>query len=288
MRAILNREIVVRLRVDDEGGRLVDADTTPTVVVTDGNGDPIAGVTVDQETTGVYTATVPAQTTVDRLVATWETDVAGFGRTVTIPVDLIAERLVPLWRLREDEVLTDLETHVLVHVADTIEEWMRNALKFPAVVEAWRGSWIEPYPTHRLRIPGVVYPVDVYALAAGNGTHLDAYTSGELAELVVVDTGFEVAGSTSGLLAGTPYGGAFPAGPYTAHVAHGLTDPGEDLRRAAAILARYTARVSNLPERARRILTENTEIDLSMPSPDRPTGLPDVDAVIGRYRLQAL
>jgi hypothetical protein len=281
MRAVLNREIVVRLRVDDEGGHLVDADTTPTVTVVDGAGATIAGVTVAHEADGIYTATVPARTTVDRLTATFEADVAGFGRTVAVPVDVTAERLVPLWRLREDEVLTDLTTPVLLHVADTVEEWLRNALKFPAVVEAWRGSWAERYPTHRLRIPGVLYPVDVYSLAALD----DPYN---VADVRVVDTGIEWQPGGAGFLTGSAQGIAFPATTYTAHVAHGLTDPGEDLRRAAAILARYTARISNLPERARRILTENTEIDLSMPSPDRPTGLPDVDAVIGRYRLQAL
>lgn len=288
MRAVLNREIVARLRVDDEGGRLTDADTLPTVIVIDGDAVPVAGSVVAHENIGVYTATIPARTRVDRLAVTWAFQVGGFARTVATPVEVIAERLVPLWQYREDEVLADLPTPLLLRVADTVEEWFRNALKFPPVVEAWRGSWQEPYPTRRLRVPGVSYPQALYALAVGTGAGFTTYTPSQLAVLRIQDTGIEKTGGGVGFLEGNGRAWSFPDGTYTAYLSHGLSDPGDDLRRAATILGRYTARVSNLPERARRILTAETEIDLSMPSPDRPTGLPDVDAVIGRYRLQAL
>lgn len=287
MRAVLNREIVVRLRVDDESGTLTDADAVPTVAVTDGDGAAVAGVSaVSNESTGLYVATIDARTEYDRLSVVWTATVGAADRTVSDYVDVVAERLVPFWRLKEDSELADASVHTLQRVADAVEEWFRDALRFPPVVEAWRGRFRVPFDAPRLHVPDVFRPVSLIALSRNLGSDVVNYTAAELADVFPVDSAFERGGSNMSFLTGAPAArGTFPAGTYTAWLTNGEEHPPEDLRRAAATFARYVARTSNYPERARRVITQDTEIDLAMPSPDRPTGLPEVDAVISRYRV---
>lgn len=297
MRAILNREIIVRLRTDDEGGTLVAATGTPTLVVTDGDGATVAGVSAaSSDGTGIYKATIPAQTALDRLKVVWTATVAGNVRTVTEYVDVVSERLVPLWRLREDAELAGVTPEVITRLEDTVAEWFRSALKFPPVVESTRRSWLLEYPVQRLRIPGAVFPRSIISLAYGRGSGMTTWSPTDLAQIGVIQDGVEYL--DAGTFAPVDFlrgldRGTFVAGYYTVHATHGGVDfetagPTEDLRRAAAVLARYVARTNNLPERARRIETAQSIIDLSMPSAEKPTGLPDVDAVITRYRIQAL
>jgi hypothetical protein len=297
MRAVLNREANVRLHLDDEYGALVAADSTPTVSAVNGDGQSVAVGTAASEATGLYAASLSAQSVMDRLTVSWNATVAGKARTATQHVDVVSERLVPLWRLREDAELLALDGKLLQRLEDTVAEWFRNALKYPPVVESYRYQWLQDYATQRLRVPGVKFPVSLTSLAYGRGNGQTVWTPSMLAQIAVVETGFEYL--DSGTFAPMDFlrgwdRGTFVAGYYTAHVTHGgggdfgITSPTEDMRRAAAILCRYAARVNNLPERARRIETAASIIDLSMPSADKPTGLPDVDAVIGRYRLQAL
>lgn len=298
MRAILNREAIVRLHTDDEDGTLVAATGTPTIAVTDGDGNTVAGVSAaSSESTGVYKAAIPAQTSYDRLTVSWSATVATYARTVTDYVDVVSERLVPLWRLREDAELTSVSGTLLRRLEDTVAEWFRSALKYPPVLESFRYQWLQEYPTQRLKVPGVHFPHSIVSLAYGRGAGMTTWSAGDLAKIAVIENGFEYL--DSGTFAPMDFlrgwdRGTFVAGYYTAHVTHGgggafgLVSAPEDLRRAAATLCRYVARTSNLPERARRIETAQSIIDLSMPSSEKPTGLPDVDAAIARYRIQAL
>lgn len=294
MRAILNREAVVRFRIDDEGGVLVNADATPAIAVTRSDGTSVAGVSVvSKEATGVYIATIPAQTALDALSASLIATVATHARTLHEPVTLISERLVPLWRLREDGELAEVPTATLLRIADTIEEWFKRALNFPAVTESYRREWVQEFPTQRLRVPAVYYPQTLQALQYGRGTGSTQYDGDWLANVEAIEGGFEFKDTGTfapvDFLRGT-HRGTFPQGIYLAQVTHSgpWTSPPEDLRRAAASLARYAARTNGLPERARRIETEASIIDLSMPSAQYPTGLPDVDAAINGYRLGSL
>lgn len=294
MRAVLNRETIVRFRLDDEGGTLVAASGTPTIVVTRSDGTTVAGVSaVSTSTTGVYQATIPAQTALDVLTATLTATVATFARTVSETVTLISERLVPLWMLREDSELTAISTEAILRLSDVVHDWFRDALNFPPVPESYRREWVQEYPTQRLRVPAVYFPTALIALTYGRGQGAFTYDAGFLANVEPIEGGFEFKDTGTfapvDFLRGTNRG-TFPQGVYSAFVTHGgpWDRVPEDLVRAAASLARYAARTSNLPERARRIETADTIVDLSMPSAAYPTGLPDVDAAIIRYGLRGL
>lgn len=295
MRAVLNRETIVRFRLDDEGGTLVAASGTPTIVVTASDGSPVSGVSVvSTDATGVYKATIPAQTTLDVLTAVLTATVAGFARTLTETVTLVSERLVPLWMLREDAELETISTEVILRLSDVVHDWFKDALNFPPVAEHHAREWVQEYPTQRLRVPGVYFPSALVALTYGRGNGAFTYDGAFLSNVEPIEGGFEFKDTGTfapvDFLRGTNRG-TFPQGVYLAQVEHGgpwFDAVPEDLRRAAASLARYTARTSNLPERARRIETQQSIIDLSMPSAKFPTGLPDVDAALNRYGVRDL
>ena len=277
MRAVADRETIVRLYVDDEGGRLTAADATPTVSVTDGDGTAVTGVSaVSEEDTGVYKATIPARSTLDRLTVTWTATVGGFSRTVRSYVDLQRERLVPLWQLREDEEMADLSDASLWRVVDAVEAWFTRALGFPPILVGKREKWRQA-PTLGLMIPDVTYLSEVYSLTYDDGSNDPVAV--DAADYEITEDRLYLLGNMS-FLTGLSAKQGWDAGTYEAHVAHVLALPEEDLRRAGATFGRYISRTSNYPERARRIVSAETEIVFSMPSPDAPTGLPEVDAVV--------
>lgn len=287
MRAELNREIHVRVRVENEAGVLTDLSSgVPTLVVTNGDGTVVTGVSaVTHDSTGVYVAVIPAQTVLDRLTVTWTFTLATYARTVTDRVCLVNERLVPFWRLAENTELTSPTVTTLSRLADGLEEWFKDALKYPPTIEAARLSWVQQFETQRLHVPGVSKPQSILALSHGRGASLYTYTAGDIADLSVVIDGFERNSGTSLSFLQGNFPATFAAGPYAAWLTHGLVDPPEDLRRAATIFARYIARTSNYPERAARVVSQESEIIFSFPSADKPTGLPEVDAVLTRYRI---
>lgn len=285
MRAIRNREIVVRVRVDDEGGTLAAATGTPSIAVVNGSGAAVAGVSaVASESTGVYKATIPPQAQLDELTVTWTVVIGGFTRTYTEQIMIVADRLVPLWRLREDVELATLSNADLLRCAEAVEEWFKDALGFPPVEESYRATFNHPGGA-RLRIPGIWYPKTAVEIFQGT----TAVSAADLATLEVVEGAFEYQYS-GGYDALTGLGQKLWAeGRKTVWITHGApTDWAgvpEDVVRAAAVLARYIARDSNYPERARSVQTEGAIISFSTPSHDRPTGLPEVDGVINRYAV---
>lgn len=290
MRAVADRPIVVRVSAEDETGALIAQGTgLPTVSVVDGAGTAVTGVTVASDSpAGTYKVTIPARSQLDRLTIT--TDVTPSGGSVyrtRAYVDVVSERLVPLSRLKEDAEMASLSATVLARIADGVEDWFRSALQFPAVQEGARVKWGLSIAKRKLTVPGVYYPWEFYSLSL-NG---DAIA---LADFEIVDGGLVRETNASFLTGVAPTDGFYP-GTYLAHVRHGadfgegMESPPEDLRRAAAVLARYVSRTSsNFPERATRVVTQETEIVFAFPSPERPTGLPEVDTAITRYRAQAV
>jgi hypothetical protein len=246
-------------------------------VVKDGAGVTLGGVSaVTKETTGVYKATIPARTLLDVLDVAWTVQVASATRVVRQKVTVTGERLAPLWMLREDDEMKDLSASSINRLSDVVETWFRRALHFPPVLEPNRQEWEAP-ACRDLLIPDVFYPQTIHSLVWSKGT---------TAEIEVdLSTVSIVRGALQRLPNLTFLAGTYPApdwlgGWYTVYCEHGLTDPPDDLRRAAATFARYVSRTNNYPERATRVVSAETEITFSMPRPDRPTGLPEVDAVV--------
>lgn len=284
MRSVLNRETVVRLRVDDEGGNLVAAETTPTLAVTTAAGETVTPGTVTSESAGVYKSTLPAQSALTVLTCNWTASVSGSGsRTVTEQIRVVSDRAVPLWRYREDDELVALSDLALIRLADTVEDWFRDALRFPLSEEYFSTTFRKRRQSMGLLIPSAPFPVTITAVSVTDRP----LSAAEIADLRVVGNVVERGITADPFLTGGN-GYAWPEGLYTVTGTHGFREDWvavpSDLERAAVTLARYISRGNNYPERARQIATDGALITLSTPTPDRPTGLPDVDGVVGRYR----
>lgn len=284
MRVEVGREIVLRLIVEDDDGRVTEADATPTVTVTDSAGATVTvgTVAVDEETSE-YRATVEARDEVDRLDVTWTFAVASHTRTVRDEVVVVSERLVTLARMRQDAEMQDADGELLRRVQDEIEAWFASALKTPAVREFARTEFRLRYDSPEMRLPTVLAPTKVRRIA-----YVTSLTN-QSQEVVLDPAAYSIVNgalvrvANDSFLTGLSSSASFVAGWYRIDVEHGLDSVPADLRRAAVALARHCARHSNYPDRARRVVTQETEIDFSLPSPDRPTGLPEVDAAIARH-----
>lgn len=272
MRAPLHREATIRLRVDDDSGALVAPDSTPTLTVTDQNGSSVTAGAVSSASVGLYEAVIPGRSVLGTLTCQWGYAVSGSARTTTDVVSVTEKRLVPLWRLREADELDSLSAVNMLRLADTIEDWLTSALGFP-VVEVFAASTVRvPQDSQHLRIDRVWYPTSVRAVTIDGQAVADA----EAEPLGF----FREAGWSKGDLVRISY----EHGP-SPDFLNAL--PG-DIERAAIILARYANRTTNYPERARQIATEGSLITFSTPSPDRPTGLPEVDSIVSRYQVRTI
>lgn len=73
---------------------LTDFDATPTVAVTDGNGDAVSGVSaVSNPDTGVYRATIPGQADLTTLKAVWSGDVSGDATSIITRHEVVGNLL---------------------------------------------------------------------------------------------------------------------------------------------------------------------------------------------------
>lgn len=272
MRAVLHRDAVIRLRVDDESGALVAPDALPTLVVTDPDGASVQTSEVRNPGLGLYEATLGPQDALTKLVATWSWEISGVEHRTTDQVSVVPRRLIPPHRMRDEDQLSSLPTAALLELSDLVDDWFRDALGFPAVTEWTRITVRTARTSSTLFLPGVTFPHALRAVVV-DGTPIDH------TDLVL-----------------SPGGGVYrPEGwrqgsIVTVDVEHGgppdfQPNPPGHVVRGAVVLARYAARSNNYPERARQVATEGALITFSTPSPDRPTGLPEVDTAISRYRF---
>ena len=286
MRAVVGSPATLTLYVTDATGTLVDATGTPTLAVTAGDGTAVGSPTVSHGPTGTYTATLGSQAAPDQLTAAWGWTLASQAYTANQRLNLVGQRLVDLRTLKTDPALAAYTPAQLNPVMDAVEDAFDAVLGFPCVprgerVDFWltRPGTLDTYPTvtglpygagaPRLLVPGVKYPISLVDAKRYFQT---------LTDLALIESNgrgaFEYAD-----------GRPFPPGPYRVWVVHGFNPPPGDLRWAAATLIRYQARKdSKLPERAASVSTEGSTIVISLPTPERPTGIASVDAVLNRYR----
>lgn len=270
MRIPQNREATLRLYVDDEDGTLVAATGTPTVTITNGAGTAIVtGAASTNEATGIYKYTLTPQSSLDVLTVVWSYVVGGFTRTLSYTACVTGFRLVPLYRFREDQELASVTGTRLRRISDAVEDAFMKALGFPAVVEGKRVSFVLDEYSPTLYIPGVSRPHSLISLTVGS-------TVQDVSGVSVRDGGFVKAS-----------GASWSPGVYSAWVTHGLSSPSERLIEVGIVLGRYIARQNNYPERALRVVSNDTEITFAMTGdPDHPTGLPEVDTVLTSERDQ--
>lgn len=280
MRALTNREYTLRLDVTDNDGNLVSADTDPTVTLKDADGTTVTSGTATEDATGEYAFEAEPHDTPGVYTAEWSVTVNGHDRTTVRDVDLVESRLAPLAAIRK---ALDAETQewsgpsvrgeVVRAVLAEVEDWFHDALNYPPYLRADRVNVDVPSLRPRVRVPSITRPVEVLAVSSPD-----------------TSTGLP---SPSDVLLRPPFlkidgGKRWNDIRYTLDLKHGLEVVPHDLRKAAVRFAEHVADENDLPARASSVSTgDGAVISLALPSPARPTGIPDVDGVLRRYRLPA-
>jgi hypothetical protein len=302
VRAVVGRPATLRWQLTDDVGDVLTPTGSVTVSVVAGDGaTPVAGplTATLNATNEAYEVALPPQSQLDTLTATWSAPVAGVAYSATTVIDVVAQRLVDPYILRQDSIIQAIFSGAqgplqLVQLMDQVEEGIRYILGYPPVLEGFRTEWDTlrgtlndalyvsgtvnglPYGwgAGKMRIPGTKIPVQIYS-GTINGVALDPIN--DVPKLNI----------ENGMLVWADYR-PWISGRYQWWGTHGESNPAADLRWAAKKLCHHFAQTSDFPDRAYSITTEAASILFSMPSPDRPTGIPEVDAVLNRLRLESV
>ena len=304
MRAVAGQPATIRLQVQTDGGTPEAPDAAPTVTVVAGDGTTIlyanqAGTQVGSAV-GSYTWPLPPQSQLDQLTATWTYTVSGVTYTYPVPVNVVARRLVTPYTLRQaDTNLSTLTDDQLLFLIDAVEDKIEDILGYSPVLSGGRQLWdvLRGTLTDALYISGTVNGLP-YGWGAGrmlvpgfrraylqppgavysgsiNGVALDAVK--DIPFLTVIE----------GALAWLDYR-PWISGRYQLWFTHGDPTPPGELCDAAQKLCSHAAKTNNYPDRATQVVTENATILFALPTPDRPTGIPEVDGVLIRRRLESV
>ena len=299
MRVAAGRPATLRWHLTDEGGTVLspDAGHNPTVTVTAGDGVTTlytAQASALNGTEDAWEWTLPPQSNLDSLAVVWTTVVGGVTFTWPDTVDVVAQRLADPFQLRQDPDLQALTNEQLLMLLDQVEELIRDIIGYCPVMEGVRPEWDTlrgtlndalyisgtvnglPYGwgAGKMLVPGVKFPQQVYS-GTINGVALDP--TNDIPKLQLI----------AGCLVWSDYR-PWISGRYQFWMTHGETNPPRDLRWCCQKLMHHFVQKSNYPDRAYSIQTEGASILFSMPNADRPTGLPEVDAVLARYRLSSV
>lgn len=271
---------VLTLRNYDANGDLADVDgaNAPSGAsqVTDSAGTVVAGFTFARTGTGVYTCTLPANLEVlDRYAISWAW---ANGQSRASEFELVGGFLFTIPDVRAfDPALADETTYpdariiqARGHVEDVFEHQRTTGMAFRP-----RGRRVDVDGTGTR---GLFLPDTHLRLVRAVTMDGTAFTSGELADVAVYPHG-EIVRATLG---------TFTAGIRNVQVLYEFGEgavPG-DVWQAALKLARYALAPGPMDGdgRATAQFNEFGGFRLTIAGRDGPTGLPDVDAVLDRYR----
>lgn len=248
-------------------------DGTVTVAVTNAAGSAVAGVGAVSGSGGTYQATLPAQTDLDVLTATW-TGATSKVRTVH---EIVGAQLVELAEIRAQTNLS-------------------NATTYPAaMLEKARAWFVDLVDDYCCFSP---IPRYAYETVSGNGqSAIRLVTNRAYVRTIrsVTIDGTAVADLSKwnldeGILDRRLAGGSFTVGRRNVTVGyeHGLDGPPADLRRVALTAIRYrilTDVNSQMPDRALSMQNDYGNIQYAQPGENYPVGIPEVDATLTRLRL---
>lgn len=292
MRLPIGRPGRIRFAIEDDTGMLVAADSPPTIGVVAGDGTTVvlAPTTATMETMGIYYVSLPVQTQYDVLTATCSATVAGESVTLTQPVRLVDRRIAPLSRLRQYPAMAALDAYTFMTLVDQTEDLMTNALNYSPVTTGDRSLVRANDFIARLYFPKIFFPQTLYFMTFNDVVQDSAFLSNQTFRGHALENLHAYYGQPYDPVMGV-YGGGYTPGVWRGWLSHGLTECPQDIVMATAKLAQHIAQAevgqNQYPDRAIRIMTQASEIFLSSPDGDkRVTGLPEVDAVILRYRLQ--
>lgn len=260
------------------GSDTAAADGTVTVAVTRADGTTVTGVGAVTGSGGTYQATLPAQTSLDLLTATWDGDT----QKVRTTHEIIGVPIVELAEIR-----------ATLNIGDTS--------KFPNARLAEARAWFTDLATDALNYS----PIPRFAHETLDGTGLSTIdlmgSHAYLRQLRWATVDGETVdpedlaewGFTDSRIDRSPAGGVFTSGHRNIQIAyeHGLDRPSAELRQLALMAIRFrllTNQAGQIPDRALSITNEYGNVQMAQPSRNRPTGIPDVDAGLMRLRLPAI
>lgn len=284
-----NRAGTLTFTVRNEDGTPTAPTGSVAVTVRDVTGTSIATGTASAGTgTGVFTYALPSgvRSTLGRYEVTFAYTLSGVSETVVAPVEIVSALLFDVAELREVyPELADVQRYTSAEIRRARDEATARLEQAAQVSFATRRTveTISGDDTTRLLLPHVevsgIYSVTIYdETIPGADAIEDAFDGTELADV-------EIDGP-AGVLKRTD-GDVWPRGHRNVVVdyEHGYEFPPEPVRRAAMKLAVEALVPSALPSRALSQTTDLGEIRISVANPEagRPTGDPEIDAVILQF-----
>lgn len=271
----------------ESGGGLAESSTTVTVAVTDANGDMVSsGDAISAGPgTGRYTYALPGQASLSLLTVSWSATIAGAAVVETDCCEVAGGFFFSLNEARSSDTslfnpsdysTADLELARLETEVECEEICDRAFVpRYRRVARSGTGTTDIVISDADLRVLRGV------RASSGPGQPFIALTSTELAAVKLIG-GRELRRTDD---AEWPLG----TGNVIIEYEHGLDRPPDDLRRAALLRLRTRLNIhrSGIPDRATSFtLGDGGTFRLDLPGPYK-TGLPEVDAVYGRYSLRS-
>lgn len=270
------------------GETVTDSSTTVTVAVTDANGTVVSSgdATSAGADTGRYTYPLPGQATLSLLTVSWSATIAGAPVVETDYCEVVGGFFFRLSEARFSDTslvnpgdyataqldLARLETEV------ECEEICDRAFvpRYRRVVLDGTGT------TDITLLDADLRTVRAVRMSPAAGQAFVAFTPAQLAALKLI--GDRELRRTDNNTEWT-----FGAGNVIIEYEYGFDRPPDDLRRVSLVRVRTRLNIhrSGIPDRASSFtVAEGGVFRLDMPGPYK-TGLPEVDAVYGRYSLRS-
>lgn len=251
---------------EDDEGVVSDLDNPPTVEVRDAAGTLVdSGIGVDSGV-GVYTFPLDPQTELGVLTATWEGELASVAVVQETQAEVVGATYFTLAELRaQDAIGASFTGDQLRAVQAAVEDRFEEATGV-AWVRRGRRQILNGDGSDRLVLDH--WPVRELVSLSVDGTD-------SLATAVSWEDGWLY------------LPGGFPTGERNVVVTyvHGYDAPPADLKAKALLYARYLLLGGNsrIPDRATLMSNDFGTFNLATAGKDKPTGLPEVDAVLNDY-----
>lgn len=262
-------------------GTLTSAAGAVTVAVTREDGTTVTSGTATSVAVGTYSFSLPVQTDCDVLTIAWTGTVAGLSTTIKTRVEVVGGRYCTLSEVRAQDGLADATLFPVSVLEDAIR-WAEDTIdKYVGTPFTLR------YCRERLTGDGSAelrlrqkFPYRLLSVIE-NGTSTAASTMATWvlydAGQITKDTGYFLTPSTTNLAGRN----------IEVRYEYGELYPPDDIAWCARTLARYycVELFNRMPDRATAVQNEYGTVNMAMAGgPGRPTGLPDVNAVLNRYR----
>lgn len=274
-RVRLNTATDLNLYLGD-GDTATDADGDVDVVVKDANGDTMTSGTATNQAVGHYTFTLAAQSQVKELTVLWSGEISSDAFEEQTFAQVIGGHYISLRDLRDvqgaDDQTAFPDTELIA--ARTVAEQLVDDF----TEKAWSKRYareVHDGNDHTYLFVDRTPARELIAVTIGG-------TAATLTDWTIQDTG--LIRTDGDVFTTEPIAGQNVVVEYV----YGEDRPPADLARAVLRLARHIllSTDTSIPDRARLMTTEFAQFHLVMANRDYPTGLPEVDAVLNRYRRE--